>query len=124
MLLKWTRRIIWFGLFTFNIIVGLCCIYYYFTQKTLPNVEILKNVSYEIPLRIYSADGKLIGEFGEKRRIPLRFNDIPQNIKNAFLATEDARFFQHNGTYLFHLYTRYHLCDKNRHEEPLQYLRD
>ena len=97
MLLKWTRRIIWFGLFTFNIIVGLCCIYYYFTQKTLPNVEILKNVSYEIPLRIYSADGKLIGEFGEKRRIPLRFNDIPQNIKNAFLATEDARFYEHYG---------------------------
>src|SRR5690606_27251402 len=49
------------------------------------------------PLRVYSADGKLIGEFGEERRTFVRIEDVPPLMKNAVLAAEDARFFEHGG---------------------------
>lgn len=68
----------------------------YFTPR-LPSVEVLKDVRMQQPLRIYSADGMLIAEYGEKRRIPLAIDRIPEKVKQAFIAAEDDRFHEHPG---------------------------
>jgi penicillin-binding protein 1A len=63
----------------------------------LPSIELLKDVRLQVPLRIYTHDSKLLAEYGEKRRIPLAYKEIPHTIRDAFLAAEDARFFEHPG---------------------------
>ena len=63
----------------------------------LPDVADLADYRPKLPLRVLTADGKLMGEFGEERRNLLSFQDIPQVMKNAVLAIEDARFFEHSG---------------------------
>ena len=68
-----------------------------YLSPSLPSVESLRDVRLQTPLRIYSADGKLIGEIGEKRRTPVSFNDIPQGYIDALLSAEDADFFSHHG---------------------------
>ncbi|MET0092970.1 MAG: transglycosylase domain-containing protein, partial [Sedimenticola sp.] len=70
---------------------------YFYLEPDLPSTENLKNVRFQVPLRVYSADGKLMAEFGEKRRIPLTYSEIPQPMTDAFLAAEDDRFFEHPG---------------------------
>lgn len=71
-------------------------IYLYLIPR-LPSTEALKHVEFQEPLRIYSRDGKLLGEFGEKRRTPVAYNDTPDLLIKAILAAEDDRFFQHSG---------------------------
>jgi len=63
----------------------------------LPDVETLRDVQLQVPLRVFSEDGKLLGIFGEKRRIPVTIEQVPDQLKNAFLAGEDARFYVHPG---------------------------
>ena len=63
----------------------------------LPDVSDMSEYSPKLPLRVYSADNTLIGEFGEERRNLTPINDVPQVMKNAVLAIEDARFYQHGG---------------------------
>jgi penicillin-binding protein 1A len=70
---------------------------YLYLEPKLPSIETLKDVRLQVPLRIYSNDQLLIAEFGEKRREPLDFEQIPPIMINAFLAAEDDRFFQHPG---------------------------
>jgi penicillin-binding protein 1A len=67
------------------------------TLTDLPNTDVLKEVRLQEPLRVYSADGALMGEFGVERRSPVTFNEIPPMLVKAFLATEDSRFFEHEG---------------------------
>ena len=64
---------------------------------TLPSIEVLKDVHLQTPLRVYARDGRLIAEFGEKRRIPLHLDQIPPTLVQAALAAEDERFFEHPG---------------------------
>lgn len=64
---------------------------------TLPSLDALTNYQPKIPLRVYSADGKLIGEFGEERRAVVRIGDVPRSLTYAILAAEDERFYQHSG---------------------------
>jgi penicillin-binding protein 1A len=63
----------------------------------LPDIKTLHNVKYQIPLSIYSKDKLLIAQFGEKKRIPVTLNDVPESIVHAFLAAEDDSFFIHPG---------------------------
>ena len=63
----------------------------------MPDVASLKDVQLQVPLRIYSRDGKLIQSIGEQRRIPVRYDQLPPKLIQAFLATEDDRFFRHHG---------------------------
>ncbi|WP_416220670.1 penicillin-binding protein 1A [Pseudomonas sp. BIOMIG1BAC] len=63
----------------------------------LPSVEALRTIQLQIPLRVYSSDGKLIAEFGEMRRNPIRFAEIPPNFINALLSAEDDNFANHYG---------------------------
>ncbi len=63
----------------------------------LPAVEQILKIQLQTPLRIYSSDNKLIAEFGEKKRAPIQYNEVPPSFINAILAAEDARFFKHHG---------------------------
>jgi len=64
---------------------------------TLPSLEALTDYQPKIPLRVYTADGVLIGEFGEERRALVRINEVPELMKRAILAAEDERFYKHGG---------------------------
>jgi penicillin-binding protein 1A len=66
-------------------------------ERQLPSVAAIREIQLQVPLRIYTRDGKLIGEFGAERRAPLRYDQIPQRIIDSFLAAEDDRFFEHPG---------------------------
>ena len=66
-------------------------------KSDLPDVETLKTVELQQPMQIYTSDGKLIGEVGEQRRIPVKLNEVPQTLIDAVLATEDSRFYDHHG---------------------------
>ena len=70
---------------------------YFFLAPKLPDTNTLKETQLQIPLRIFSSEGLLMAEFGEKRRIPVEYNDIPKPLVEAFLAAEDDRFYQHPG---------------------------
>jgi len=63
----------------------------------LPDVASLREVQLQVPLRVYTRDGKLIASIGEQRRIPVRYEQLPRKLVQAFLATEDDRFFRHHG---------------------------
>ena len=70
---------------------------YLIINPDLPDVETLRDVQLQVPLRVFSEDGKVLGIFGEKRRIPVTIDEIPDPLKNAFIAGEDARFYEHPG---------------------------
>ena len=70
---------------------------YQFLEPELPDAASLREVRSQLPLSVYSHDGKLIAQIGEQRRIPVAFAEIPQVVIDAFLAAEDDRFFQHPG---------------------------
>lgn len=74
-------------------VVGL----YFYWEDDLPSVAELKEVRLQTPMQVYSSDGEMIAQFGEIRRIPLQLEEIPQPLINAFLATEDQRFYDHFG---------------------------
>jgi penicillin-binding protein 1A len=63
----------------------------------VPSIEALTDYQPKVPLRVYTADGALIGEFGEERRAVVRINEVPELMKHAILAAEDERFYQHQG---------------------------
>lgn len=95
--MKWLKRSL-IALFSLAFL-GVCAILgaYFYVLPDLPDVNSLKTVQLQTPLRIYSSDGKLISQFGEKRRIPVEYHEVPQQLINAVLDTEDARFFEHKG---------------------------
>ena len=63
----------------------------------LPSLDALTDYQPKVPLRVYTSDGELIGEFGEERRSVISIGDVPQQLKNAIIAAEDERFYQHQG---------------------------
>lgn len=95
------------GLWALASVFFLLCIavsaLYIYAESQLPNVDSLKTVKLQVPLQIYSQEGLLIQEYGEKRRIPLTYDEIPQTLIHALLATEDQRFFDHAGVDVFGL---------------------
>ncbi len=70
---------------------------YVYLKPALPDVDSLRDVQLQVPLRVYTRDGKLLAAIGEQRRIPVRYDQIPKKLVQAFLATEDDRFFRHHG---------------------------
>ena len=84
-----------FGLALFA--VGLLAIAILVTYPKLPSLETVQHYQPKMPLTIYSSDGKIIGMYGEERRSFTKINDFPQNLKNAVIAAEDQRFYQHWG---------------------------
>jgi penicillin-binding protein 1A len=70
---------------------------YQYLQPALPDVAAIRDIQLQVPMRVFSRDGRLIDQFGEQRRIPLSFEGIPNQMVNAVLAAEDDGFFQHSG---------------------------
>lgn len=76
----------------FGVVLGLI-----YMSDQLPSVESLRDIQLQTPLMVYTTDGKLIGQFGEKRRIPITLDEVPPLMLDAFIATEDRRFYDHSG---------------------------
>lgn len=76
--------------------IGLTGIYIYLDPQ-IPKAETFRNVELQTPLRIYAHGGELIGEFGERRLVPISIDDVPPQFISAILDTEDKRFYEHNG---------------------------
>ncbi len=70
---------------------------WYYVAPSLPAAETIRDIPLQIPLRIYSRDGYLIEEIGERRRILVTYDDVPEHVVNAFVAAEDRRFWVHPG---------------------------
>ncbi len=70
---------------------------FFYISPQLPPIERLKDVQLQVPLRVYAHSGELMAEFGEQHREPVRYDQLPQAMIDAILATEDDRFFQHPG---------------------------
>lgn len=98
---KWLIRLGVCGLWTslcglFGIVLCVAGMYLYLDPKS-PDVETYRNYQLEQPLRIFSAEGALIAEFGDRRLIPVAIADVPQLYLDAVVSTEDKRFFHHQG---------------------------
>ena len=94
---KWWHFLILFLLVGSLSLAALSALALTLIYPTLPSLEALTNYQPKLPLRVYSTEGYLIGEFGEERRAFVKIEDVPQNLKNAVLAIEDRRFYQHHG---------------------------
>ncbi|HEX4023738.1 MAG TPA: transglycosylase domain-containing protein [Steroidobacteraceae bacterium] len=70
---------------------------YVYLLPSLPTVDAMRTGALAAPLRVYTRSGELIGEIGAKRRLPVAYNDIPVLVREAFVAAEDERFFEHHG---------------------------
>ncbi len=90
-------KLVWFFLFSLASAAMIGAAAYLSLSPSLPDVKTFRDYKLQTPLRIYSEDGLLIGEFGEKKRTPLHYEDIPQGFIKALLAAEDDRFFEHRG---------------------------
>lgn len=72
-------------------------ILYWLIAPRLPDVQELRNVQLQVPLSIYTRDGRLISVIGETRRFPVEIEDVPERVKQTFIAIEDARYYEHPG---------------------------
>ena len=70
---------------------------YYYVRPILPEAGTIRDIPLQIPLRIYSRDGRLIEEIGQRRRELIEYEDVPSHVVEAFIAAEDRRFFEHPG---------------------------
>ncbi|NQX88738.1 MAG: penicillin-binding protein 1A [Halioglobus sp.] len=70
---------------------------YLYLSPNLPDVDTLRNVKLQTPMLVYTGDAELIGQFGEQKRSPMRFKDIPNQFIKALLAAEDDTYFDHRG---------------------------
>ena len=94
---KWWHFLILFVLVSGLAVCALTALAVTLIYPTLPSLETLTNYRPKQPLRVYSADHYLIGEFGEERRAFINISDVPKNLTDAVLAIEDRRFYQHHG---------------------------
>ncbi len=93
-LFRLIRRLIIFSL-TLCAVITVGVLYY--MEYELPDIDALNTVQLQVPLQVFTQDGKLIATFGEKRRIPISYKEIPLPLIHAVLATEDQHYFQHKG---------------------------
>ncbi|MDH3751576.1 MAG: transglycosylase domain-containing protein, partial [Gammaproteobacteria bacterium] len=96
-LARWLIVIVGLGLTT--TIGGIAAIIgaYYYVAPGLPAAETIRDIPLQIPLRVFSRDGHLISEIGERRRILITYDEVPQHVVDAFVAAEDQRFWVHPG---------------------------
>lgn len=95
--MKFIKRLFIFTLICIFLGIGTIFGFYLSVKPELPDVATLKDVKLQTPMQVFSQDGKLISQFGEKRRIPVAYDDIPQHLIEALIATEDSRFYDHPG---------------------------
>ena len=93
-LINWALAIALIGSIASILTIG---IGYFLIKPTLPEINLVDEDVLQIPLKVLTSDGVLIGEFGDQKRRTIEYDQIPQNLKNAFLAAEDDQFFEHGG---------------------------
>ncbi|TXH72119.1 MAG: peptidase, partial [Lysobacteraceae bacterium] len=93
-LLRWTLLLSILGLLVGGTAFALL---YMSVSSKLPEVHTLRNIELQEPLYVYASDGRLMGLFGETRRYPVKIAEAPLQLKQAFIAIEDARFYEHGG---------------------------
>lgn len=91
------RLLLRLSLFGFLGAIWLLAGVYLYLSPNLPDVETLRDVKLQTPMRVYTRNGDLIGQFGEQKRSPLKFDEIPPQFVDALLAAEDDNFFNHRG---------------------------
>lgn len=100
---NWGHTVSWFKklliAFVAACLLGIVTIFtlYFVVKDELPDVATLKDVRLQTPMQVFTADGELISQFGEQRRIPLKLDEMPPLLIKAFLAVEDTRFYEHPG---------------------------
>ncbi len=94
---KWWHFLILFVVVSTLVLTALTALAISIIYPSLPSLEALTNYRPKLSLKIYSAEGALIGEFGEERRAFVKIENVPNTMKKAVLAIEDRRFYQHNG---------------------------
>ncbi|MDH3418752.1 MAG: PBP1A family penicillin-binding protein [Gammaproteobacteria bacterium] len=96
----YSRFLLIWGALSGAVLVALAALFaggYYYVAPSLPEAETLRDVRLQIPLSVYSRDGRLLAQFGERQRTPVAFEAIPEQLVQAILAAEDDRFFEHPG---------------------------
>jgi penicillin-binding protein 1A len=96
-LLRWLRRLLYAGLVLAVLGMASLGVLYWLLVPRLPDVAGLRHVELQLPLNVYSREGRLIAQFGEIRRYPVSIKAVPDRLKKAFLAVEDAHFYEHSG---------------------------
>ncbi len=96
-LLRWLRRLTYAALVLLVLGATALGVLYWLVVPHLPDVAGLQHVEMQLPMNVYSREGRLIAQFGEVRRYPINIHNVPDRLKKAFLAVEDARFYEHSG---------------------------
>ncbi|MFT4929759.1 MAG: penicillin-binding protein 1A, partial [Phenylobacterium sp.] len=94
---RFFKKLLIVALSLFGLGILTVAVTYLYIRDELPSVITLKDVHLQVPMKIYTKEGLLISQYGEKRRIPLRLDQMPQSLLDALIATEDSRFYQHPG---------------------------
>jgi penicillin-binding protein 1A len=93
----WLKKIVTLCLIGLILAISAVLVAYWYVKNDLPDVSSLQDVRLQTPMRVFTADGELMSQFGEQRRIPLTLDEMPPQLIQAFLATEDSRFYEHPG---------------------------
>ncbi|MFC4729393.1 penicillin-binding protein 1A [Coralloluteibacterium thermophilus] len=96
-LVRWLRLALYAGLALLLAGILALAVAYWLISPRIPDVQALREVELQVPMSVYARDGELIAVFGEFRRYPVRIGDVPEQVKQAFIAIEDARFYEHQG---------------------------
>ena len=96
-MLKWIKRLFLVSILLCLAGLGTIVAIYYHVKADLPDVASIQEIQLQVPMKVFSIDGELISQFGEKRRIPLTIEEVPEKLIQAFIATEDSRYYQHPG---------------------------
>jgi len=96
-MINWIKRLFLASFMIGLVGVGTIIAIYYHVKADLPDVASIKDIQLQVPMKVFSIDGELISQFGEKRRIPLTIEEVPKRLIQAFIATEDSRYYQHLG---------------------------
>ncbi len=96
-LLRWLRLTLLAGLVLLVLGVAALGVLYWLIVPGLPDVQSLRHVDLQMPLNVFSREGKLIAQFGETRRYPVTIDQVPIRMRQAVIAIEDSRFYQHPG---------------------------
>jgi penicillin-binding protein 1A len=91
-MLKIIKFLFWISISSCVLVIAIILGSYLTIRPSLPEISLVDEAQLQMPLKVYTEDKALIGEFGEIKRRPIDFVDIPPNIKNAFLAAEDDQF--------------------------------
>lgn len=94
---KWIKRLLLLLIVSALAMLSVITSIYFIVKADLPDVASIQDIQLQVPMKVFSIDGELLSQFGEKRRIPLTIEEVPEKLIQAFIATEDSRYYHHFG---------------------------